>query len=189
MLARGLAKGKLLPGANRLSFQGIRRRILALPRLAGSLARPASGSPARRKACWLANAHTRALQGGALPAGPRHHRPRPHRLPPPRQQLKTWRILVLFLLLAAQPAHALRIQLRARTDLKLQATQEAAGLRVRGVLADSRGAPVGGAAVLFSVITGQGAPIDLQAMTNESGAFDAPLSRDRLPPDADIVHV
>jgi len=92
-------------------------------------------------------------------------------------------------LLGLQPAYALRIQLRARTDLRLQATQEAAGLRLRGQLSDSRGAPVGGAAVVFAVVTGQGPTVDLQAMTNESGLFDALVARDRLPEAADLVHV
>jgi len=180
MLARRLGKGKLLRDGYLLCFHASLDHHLPAARSGPAALQRTPGSPARRKACWSTNAPTRALQGGALYAG----------FPNLCWILRAFSLLCASLaLLGLQPAYALRIQLRARTDLRLQATQEAAGLRLRGQLSDSRGAPVGGAAVVFAVVTGQGPTVDLQAMTNESGLFDALVARDRLPEAADLVHV
>ena len=97
--------------------------------------------------------------------------------------------LAIALLLLCRPAQAVRIQLRARTELTLQATQEATGLQVRGRLVDSRGVAVDGAHVQLQAVTGPSGALPLAAQTNAQGWFHALLPRDLLDANAELVHL
>lgn len=97
--------------------------------------------------------------------------------------------LAVALTTLSQPALALRIQLRARTELSLQATQDATGLRVNGRLVDSRGTAVDHAHVQIQAVTGPGGLLPLAAQTDAEGWFHALLPHDQLEAAVDLVHL
>lgn len=129
---------------------------------------------------------------------------------------RTWLALLLLLLLAVlgaptvrlPEAHALRLQLQARTQLEVHAEQVEAELHVRGRLSELRGGGVAGASVSVQpfdadeAVEGFGAagrqasqggapalPLASLVRTDASGRFEAVFPRILLPSDRETVRV
>lgn len=86
----------------------------------------------------------------------------------------------------APPVSALRLALRARTDLKLQAAQEGAAVVVHGTLTDVRRKPVPGAAVAVALVADR--RVDEVARTDAEGRFRVEVPIDSLTAAARLIH-
>ncbi len=100
---------------------------------------------------------------------------------------------VLALLLLLPTAQAMRLQLRARTLLHLQASQRPSQVFVHGQLSDARGLPAPGQAVALNLVAaahrGIMPHVDALATTGADGRFEVAVDTERLGDQAQLLHV